>query len=916
MSDDARGQRDAPPRLAARWLSRRLPHEVSDAIAGDLHAEYVERGEIGHSRLRRQSWYWWQVLTLRYGGLRRGARRLQAIRPTYERAGPGRGTAPDPDVWRMIPVHPSDVRYALRRLLRTPAFTAVAVASLALGIGANTAMFSIVNAVLIRDLPVTDPHELVEVYTSDSDGTTQATSSHPDYMDLRAEEGVFENVVGSRTTIARIDSDTGPQVAFGELVSWDYFQTLGVTMALGRSFVAEEDETPGTHPVAILGHRSWVREFGADPGVLGSSLVVNGRPYTVIGVAPEAFTGSMPVLVTGFYTPLMMTNELMPGGLDQISRRGSRSMFLKARMADGVTVEQANAALLAFSRGLEERYPDTNEARLMSAVPSGDVALHPMVDRVLTPVAGLLLGVVGLVLLIACANLASFLLARAEDRRREIAVRLALGAGRGRLVSQLMVETTLLALLGGVAGLVLAQWTVRGMMAFQPPLPVPIDVEISLDRTVLLFTAGVSLVAGVLFGLAPALQSTNPDVASTLKNEATGGRRGRFNLRNALVVGQISFSFVLLIGAGLFVRSLQHAQHIDPGFDIGPGAVVWPMPELSGIEGPDETRAFYEEFERRLLAEPTVRAVALADRLPLGAQVQAEEYILPGVPSESPSGGYDIDNAHINPGYFDAMSVAIVQGRAFNAQDVEGERVVIVSEAFVDRFYPGEEMVGRTLGEMGGRQLRIVGVAADAKVRTLGEDPRPFVYELQGQATYFGMQVVVRGSGSSEELVAVTERVLGEVAPEMVLFESAKTIDEHLALLLFPPRMAALLLSIFGGLALLLAAIGIYGVVSHTVAKRTRELGIRMSLGASARDVVRMAVGGGMRLVLVGGVIGVALAAAGSWSLSRYLFAISSTDFVTFGTIPILLCVVALLAAWVPARRASAVDPVSALRAE
>lgn len=810
----------------------------------------------------------------------------------------------------------SDLRYAVRRLLRAPGFTLVAVLSLALGIGANTAMFSIVNAVLIRDLPVSAPEELVEVYSSDSDGFQYATSSHADYLDLRSRNDVFQDVIGTRTTILRMDVEGVPNILFGELISWDYFQALGIPMSHGRSFVEEEDQTPGTHPVAILGHRLWVQHFASDPGVVGESIYLSGRPYTVVGVAPESYTGSMPVMVSGVFLPLMMTDVLM--GSEQLSRRSSRSMFLKARMLPGVSVDQVNQSLRAFSVALEEEYPESNENRYMSAVASGDVSLHPMVDRILTPVAGLLLAVVGVVLIIACANLASFLLARAEDRRKEIAVRLALGAGRKRLIGQLLTETTLLAVLGGGFGLLLAQWTVGLMMALQPPLPIPLDLDIGLDRTVLFFTMGISLLAGLAFGLAPALQATNPDVAPTLKNEATGsGVPRRFNLRSILVVTQVAFSFVLLIGAGLFVRSLQKAQVIDPGFDTGPGALLWPMPELSGYDSPEAVRGFYTEFEQRLLADPGVTGVAMADRLPLGAAVQTGGYILPGVPSETPDGDHDIDNANISAGYFDAMGVEIVAGQGFTPADVDGDRIIIVSQAFVDRYYPGEDLVGRTITTArAAAELRIVGVAADAKVRTLGEAPRPFVYELMGQVSFFGMQVVVKGIGTSEELVATARRTLDEVSPNMALFEEIKTMNEHLALLLFPPRMAALLLTVFGGLALVLAGIGIYGVVSYAVSKRTRELGIRMSLGASASDVVRMAVGGGMRLVILGGVVGIVLAGAVTWSISSYLFGIAPTDIVTFATIPMLLSGVALLAAWVPARRASRVDPVRALRSE
>ena len=811
-----------------------------------------------------------------------------------------------------------DLTYAIRRLAHTPGFTFTAILSLALGIGANSAMFSLVNSVLLRGLPVQDSEELVEIYTSDSGGYPYATSSYLDYADLRESTDVFEGVIGFRTFISRLDRGGDPAVVFGELISWDYFQVLGVPMALGRSFLQEEDASQGTHAVVILGYRTWAREYGAREDILGETVRLDGKLFTVVGVAPEAFTGSIPVMVTSMYVPLMMTNELMGGitGTDQLGRRGSRSMLLKARLREGVATEQAEAALAALGAALAEQYPETNENRQMTLLPTGDVALHPLVDRALVPVAGLLMSVVGLVLLIACANLASFLLARAEDRRKEIAVRLALGAGRSQLVRQLMVETTLLAVLGGVGGLLLANWTMRVLMSFQPPLPIPVSFDVSLDQTVLWFTAGVSLLAGVAFGLAPALQATNPDVAPTLKNEGTGGGRPRrFNLRNSLVVVQVAFSFVLLIGAGLFVRSLQKAQLIDPGFYTGAAALVWPMPEMSGYESAEETRVFIETLEQRLLAHPSIDKVAMTDAIPLGAAVQSRGFVLPGVPSESPDGIHSIDNANVAPGYFDAMDIAILRGRPFEKSDVEGEEVVLVNEAFVNRFFPGQDLVGRTIESGGGDPIRIIGITETTKIRTLGEDPRPAVYQLYGQNTFFGVQVIARGKGTSAELLAASRRILEEVDPNMVVMD-ARTMNEHLALMLFPPRMAALLLSIFGGLALILSAIGIYGVVSYSVSKRTRELGIRMALGAAAGDVVRMAIGGGMRLVLVGGVVGVVLAAAVTWSISGFLYGIGSADVATFGAIPVLLAGVALLAAFIPARRASTVDPVRALRTD
>jgi predicted permease len=399
-----------------------------------------------------------------------------------------------------------------------------------------------------------------------------------------------------------------------------------------------------------------------------------------------------------------------------------------------------------------------------------------------------------------------------------------------------------------------------------------------------------------------------------LKDEGSAAaRRGRFNVRNALVVTQVAFSFVLLIGAGLFVRSLQKAQLIDPGFDTGPGAVLWANLSLSGIDDAEEGKVAFRTIEENLLAHPAITAVGAADRMPLGAAVQTRGYLIPGMPSTTPDGEWDIDNTHVTPDYFEVMDVEIVRGQGFERADPDGDAVVVVSEAFARRFFPGEDVLDRTFETRGGDPLRIVGVAEDTKVRTLGEAPRPFVYELQGQPFLGNMNFIVRGPASGPELLAAALQVVRDVAPNLVLLE-AKTMDDHLALLLFPPRMAALLLTVFGGLALVLSAIGIYGVVSYAVARRTREMGIRMSLGASGLDVIRMAVGSGMKLVVVGGIVGIALAAAVTWSISGYLFGIEATDVVTFVAIPLILTAVALVAAFVPARRASAVDPVRALR--
>ncbi len=813
-----------------------------------------------------------------------------------------------------------DLRYALRRLLRSPGFSAVAILSLALGVGANSAIFSIVNAILLRDLHVQRPDRLVEIYTNDDSGFLYATSSIPDYQSLKEATGsVFKDVLAYELFIAQNNRGESSPLVIGEVVTGNYFELLGLQPARGRGFLPEEDRTPGTHPVVILGFGYWQRVFGGANDVLGKTVLLNRRPYTVVGVAPPEFKGMFPGMEPQVFVPLAMINVLMPGDLDRITRRSSRSLFMKGRLADGVDVQQAAAAVTAVSQRLEQAFPESNAKRRMRLLPTESVSVHPFVDKALVPVAALLLGVVALVLLIACANLASFLLARAADRRKEIAVRLALGAGRWRLIRQLLVESTVLALGGGVLGIAMAFLALRALLSYQPPLPIPLDLAIGIDGRVLGFTTLISLLAGIAFGLAPALQSTKPQLAPTLRDEATnviGGRR-RVTLRNTLVVGQIAVSLVLLIGSGLFVRSLQKAQAISPGFYTGPAAMLWPNMELSGY---DEARGrqLQQQLLDRLRQLPGVTHVAMADRLPLGAGVVTRGMNVDGVQPPAGRAQLDVDIVHVDDTYFAALAVPIVAGRPFAPSDHENSaRVVLVSEAAARAFWPNREALGQTiyLGRTRSQPAQVIGVARDTKVRTLGEAPRPYVYLNQRQEYIPSMQVVVRGNLSAARLLAQARRATLELDPQLVLFE-AKTMEQHLALMLYPPRMAALLLSVFGALALLLAAIGLYGLVSYAVARRTREVGIRMALGASTHDVIQLMAGSGLRLVITGTSIGILLAAAVSWSLSRFLYGISATDVVTFVGIPVILGSVGCAACYVPARRAARCSPVQALASE
>ncbi|MGD8871782.1 MAG: ABC transporter permease, partial [Gemmatimonadota bacterium] len=511
-----------------------------------------------------------------------------------------------------------NLRYAVRRLLKSPLFTLVAVLSLALGIGANTAIFSLVNAVVIRDVAFDHPEELVDIYEA-SDGFSHGTLSYPDYEDLvESSRDVFESVGGMQYAFIQVDFDGGVETQMGEAVTGNYFSLLGIRPAAGRLISEEDDIDWGAHPVVVVSYDYWQNRYAGDPDVVGSEIRLSGRPYTIVGVAPEDFSGTIRGLEPSLYVPITMYDQVQGIADNSLEERGNHSMFAKGRLLPGATLARAEAVTERLTGTLQVDHPDEwPPEQAFTLVPTADVLLNPMLDRVIVPAAGMLMVVVGLVLLIACANLASFLLARATDRRKEIAVRLALGARRRTLVGQLLTETVLLSSLGGLAGVALAVWALRGLVSADLPLPIPITLDLSLDPTVLVFSLVVSVAAGVLFGLAPALQGTNPDVAPTLRDESgSGGRTRGSALRDALVVAQVAVSVVLLVGAGLFLRSLDASRNIDPGFGAQPAGIlqmIVPGDRYSEEEG----RIFMQTLEDRIQEIPGVESVGYIDNLHL-----------------------------------------------------------------------------------------------------------------------------------------------------------------------------------------------------------------------------------------------------------------------------------------------------------
>lgn len=908
--------------LLPRWILRRClpPGPQADGILGDLEEEYrtrlsPDRGEDGSgpprppstpTLLRARLWFWREALAV-------AARYALEPEPRFTDRRLERRLEPFMDSLTQ------NLRYAFRRLARAPFFTLVAIVSLGIGIGANTAIFSLVNAVMIRDLPLQDPETLVDLYVETPD-FSHGTFSFPDYQDLeRGTEDVFSEVWAYRLALIQTDAEDGsPEPLAAEAVSGSYFSALAEPPVAGRYLGPDDDVAPGAHPVVVLGHGYWQRRFGGDPGVVGESLRLGGRPYEIVGVAPAAYTGSLRGVVPDAYVPLYMASEAQ-GFEPDYDSRGNQSTFAKGRVRAGVERPQVEASLARVSADLQRDEPDYWSAdKRVVLIPTRDVIMNPMVDRILVPAAGMLMAVVALVLLIACANLASFLLARAADRRKEIAVRLAMGARRRTLVGQLLTETLLLSGLGGVLGVLLAAVSLRALLAADLPLPLPITLDVSPDTAVLGFSLAVTLLAGVLFGLAPAIQGTNPDVAPTLRDESAGGGRARgAELRNLLVMAQVAVSVVLLVGAGLFLRSLQASRGLSPGFGDAPTAMVQLNAPASRYT-PEEADAYFQALVDRLDGLPAVASAATTENVhlnPLNTTMDRVE-----VEGVEPPAGRDfhvVDAATVSAAFFETVGIPILSGRAIDDTDrPETESVVVVNEAFADRFFPDGDALGATIRVNDG-ETRIVGVAANAKIRQLGEDPRPFVYTSAAQRPGRFAVVLATAAGDAD-VEALVRTVMAEARaldPEIILFD-AKTLERHFAALALGREMGARVLAGFAALALILAGIGLYGVVSYAVARRTREVGIRTALGAGHGAVVWMLTRGGMRLVMLGGLAGLVLSALLAQLLSRLLYGVPALDPLTFAGVPLVLGAVALLAAWIPALRAARVDPVTALRSD
>jgi predicted permease len=817
-----------------------------------------------------------------------------------------------------------DLRYGLRTLTRNPGFTFVAVLSLALGIGANTAIFTITNAVFLRSLPVEDAARVMELYTVDHGTTTTVSNfrrtpmSFLNYQDIRNTNDVFSGLSAYFQTGVTLTGMGDPRPQAVELVSANYFDVLGVKPALGRTFRPDEDQTPGGNTVTVLSHSLWTRLFGADAGAIGRTVNLNSMPYTVIGVTPPNFKGTVTVSNNDVaWIPVSMHAQVLAGGLERFfNERRFRMMNVFGRLKPGVQQPQALAAMKTIAARLEREFPLANRERSVEIAPLNDATLG-FLPRGQMVVAGVALtAVVGLVLLIASANLANLLLARSAKRSREMGIRAALGAERGRLVRQLLTESLLLSLAGGVGGLLLGSAGCELLWSFRPAFLTPDSLSLRLDWHVFAFTAGVALLTGALFGLAPALRASVPNLSGILNSGGRSGTEALANspLRMGLVVSEMALALVALIGAGLFIRSMENAQQTNPGFetrnlgvfsfDLGPRQYT-----------PERLHQFLQTALEKVAATPGVRGAALATNPPIGGGILLT-ILVEGQDQDDPKqrGTLTLTNT-VSASYFDTMRIPLLRGRAFTDFDrPKTARVAVVNESMARHFWPGQNAIGKRFRFVNDDFFReVVGVAANTVAFTIGEQAQPIAYLPLEQESSAFVTLHVRTNTNPEVVLAAAMAQVQSLDGNLALL-GASSIQQLIGQGLWAPRMGAALFGIFGLLAMLLASVGIYGVMAYMVSQRTNEIGIRMALGASPGEVVRMVVGQSMRLAFIGIAVGVLTALALTRLMGSLLFNVAPYDPLTFAAVSAILAAVALLAGWLPARRAARIDPLRALR--
>jgi len=818
-----------------------------------------------------------------------------------------------------------DVRFGFRSMRNSPGFAAICIVSLALGIGANTTIFTVVNAVLLHPLPVADISSLVQVDTVDSKtlvtqaNTTKLGMSYANCEDYQRQNQVFTSLSCISGTLLTWSGEAETRLVAGQLVGSNYFDVLGVKPALGRFFLPDEDTKPGGNNIAVVSYSLWTNKFGSDRNVIGKAVTLNATPFTIIGVAPKGLKGTFTIgPADQVWIPVSMYGQVLAGfAKDNFRDRRFLNTFTVARLKPRITEGQAEASLKTIATALAQQYPRDNGGRsvAVSALANAAVGINEHDQFVLVGV--LMTGVVGLILLIACVNLANLLLAKGARREREMSIRSAVGASRTRLVRQLLTESSVLSLSGGATGLLLAFAGRRVLWAFRPPFIESNDLDLALDSHVLLFTLALTLLTGIIFGLAPAIKGSKTDIAESLN---AGGRTGsatwsRGPLRSILVVSEVALAFITLVGAGLFVRSMQNAQKIDAGFEskrlfvmaVDLGALHYD--EIHGLQ-------FYRDAIQRSLNSPTVQAAAVASNLPLGGGL-GRTVFPEGKDETSGYRGTLTQLNDVSPSFFDTLRIPLRKGRTFNDLDKNNTTpVAVINEAMARHFWPDEDAIGKRFHFFGDpKLLQVIGVVSNTVINQIGEDPQPLAYLPITQDFPPAATIQVRTSGNPDRVIPTVRNQVQSLDRNLAI-TNVQTVEEVLDQGLWAPRVAAALLTLFGGLALILAVVGVYGVLSYSVNQQTREIGIRMALGATPAQVLRWVIAQGVRLVGAGLLIGVLAGLLLMRYIASLLFGINTYDPQTFAGVAMVLGTVALLACYVPARRATKINPVVALRIE
>ncbi len=810
-----------------------------------------------------------------------------------------------------MPSFRQDLTYAFRRFSKSPGFTAAAVISVGLGIAANSTIFSMVRRFVLSSAPVGHPSTLMAVHTTHQ-GECCNAFSWPLFADLRSETKAFSGVAGYYELLpASIGGRGEPERVWGQATTANFFDVAQLGMTAGRGFVSGEERAA----VIVISHGLWQRRFNSDRSMIGKAVTLSGRPFTLVGVAPPGFRGLDLILDCQFWVPLSNLDQLVPNTSNYQSR-DYHWITVAGRLAPGVSESQAAAELAVIARHQGRTYPVTEKDGGFRFEQAG--SLPPRDRGAVIMFLTALTVVVLLVLAIACANVANLLLAQASSRQREMAVRLAVGATPGHLMRQMLTESLVLALGGGLLGVLLSLWATQALSAFRFPAPVPLDLNVLVDWRVLLYTLALSVGSGIVFGTVPAWAAARPMLANALKGEDVLARPGRrWTLRNVLVVSQIAMSLVLLCATGLFLRSLSSASAMDIGFRSRGILTMSVDPRVHGYTAL-RTEQFLAELRRRVSAMPGVVSAACTDTVLLSMGGRRDGFSVEGrigTGTEPPS----VELYMVSPGYFETMGIPRVAGRDFAGETPEGPKVAVVDQAFVDRLFKNENPIGQRVSG-GGASYQIIGVVKNIKSRTLGEDVQPVLFRaldqsIGGDPSLSGYSVLVRSAGNPAALAAAVRQQIHSLDPDLAIFHS-QTMEEHLRDALFLPRLAGSLFGIFGVTGLLLAAVGLYGVMSHSVSRRTREIGIRLALGAQTGEVSRLVVRQGMTLAIVA----IALGLAAAWAVARFsasfLYGVKPHDTATFTVVPLFLAAIAFLACWLPSRRATRVDPLTALRHE